>query len=47
MQMDDDSTLADLRRYDLLVFGGWNTMTPHVKDVLERYVMAGGRRPSP
>ena len=42
MQMDDDSTLADLRRYDLLVFGGWNTMTPHVKDVLERYVMAGG-----
>ena len=42
MQMDDDSTLADLRRYDLLVFGGWNTMTPHVKDVLERYVMSGG-----
>ena len=42
MQIDDDSTLADLRRYDLLVFGGWNTMTPHVKDVLERYVTAGG-----
>ncbi|MBR4260290.1 MAG: hypothetical protein IKQ17_14765 [Kiritimatiellae bacterium] len=42
MQIDDESTLADLRRYDLLVFGGWNTMTPHVKDVLERYVKGGG-----
>ncbi len=41
-QIDDDSTLADLRRYKLLVFAGWNTMTPHVKDVLERYVSAGG-----
>ena len=41
-QIDDDSTLADLRRYKLLVFAGWNTMTPHVKDVLERYVEAGG-----
>ena len=42
MQIDDESTLADLRRYDLLVFGGWNTMTPSVKDLLERYVRAGG-----
>jgi len=42
MQIDDESTLADLKRYDLLVFGGWNTMTPHVKDVLERYVKGGG-----
>lgn len=42
MQVDDESTLADLRRYELLVFGGWNTMTPHVKDVLERYVRGGG-----
>jgi len=42
MQIDDDSSIADLRRYDLLVFGGWNTMTPHVKDVLERYVHGGG-----
>ena len=42
MQIDDDSAVADLRRYDLLVFGGWNTMTPHVKDVLERYVLGGG-----
>lgn len=42
MQIDDESTLADLSRYDLLVFGGWNTMTPHVKDVLERYVKGGG-----
>ena len=42
MQIDDDSTLKDLARYELLVFGGWNTMTPHVKDVLERYVKNGG-----
>ena len=42
MQIDDDSSIADLKRYDLLVFGGWNTMTPHVKDLLERYVNAGG-----
>ena len=42
MQIDDESTIADLVRYDLLVFGGWNTMTPHVKDVLERYVKGGG-----
>lgn len=42
MQIDDESTLGDLKRYELLVFGGWNTMTPHVKDVLERYIKAGG-----
>ncbi len=42
MQIDDESTVADLRRYALLTFGGWNTMTPHVKDVLERYVREGG-----
>jgi len=42
MQIDDDSSIADLGRYDLLVFGGWNTMTPHVKSLLERYVNAGG-----
>ena len=42
MQVDDESTVADLRRYALLAFGGWNTMTPHVKDVLERYVQEGG-----
>ena len=28
MNVDDESTLADLKRYDLLVFGGWNTMMP-------------------
>ena len=42
MQIDDDSSIADLKRYDLLVFGGWNTMTPHVKNLLECYVNAGG-----
>lgn len=42
MQIDDESTLADLARYALVVFGGWNTMTEPVKDLLERYVRAGG-----
>ena len=42
MQIDDDSTLADLSRYEVLAFGGWNTMTPHIRDVLERYVESGG-----
>ncbi len=42
MNVDDESTLADLRRYDLLVFGGWNTMMPLQKDVLQRYVENGG-----
>ena len=40
--VDDETTLADLRRYDLLVFGGWNTMMPLERDVLERYVENGG-----
>ena len=42
VNVDDETTLADLRRYDLLVFGGWNTMMPLEKDVLERYVKNGG-----
>lgn len=42
MNVDDESTLADLKRYDLLVFGGWNTMMPLQKDVLQRYVENGG-----
>ena len=42
VNVDDETTLADLCRYDLLVFGGWNTMMPQEKDVLERYVKNGG-----
>ena len=42
MNVDDETTLKDLKRYDLLVFGGWNTMMPLEKDVLERYVKNGG-----
>jgi hypothetical protein len=42
MQVDDESTIADLRRYDLLVFGGWNTMYAPIRDLLERYVKEGG-----
>ena len=42
VNIDDETTIADLRRYDLVVFGGWNTMMPLEKDVLERYVKEGG-----
>jgi hypothetical protein len=42
MQVDDESTIADLRRYDLLVYGGWNTMYEPIRDLLERYVKQGG-----
>lgn len=42
MNVDGESTIADLRRYDLLVFGGWNTMTELARDLLERYVREGG-----
>ncbi len=34
--------IADLRRYDLIVFGGWNTVLPAQRDVLERYIKQGG-----
>ena len=42
VNVDDETTRADLRRYELLVFGGWNTMTPQQRDVLEGYVKSGG-----
>ena len=42
MNVDDDSMVADLRRYDLLVYGGWNTMDAQIRDLLERYVKQGG-----
>ena len=42
MNVDDESTIADLRRYELLVFGGWNTVVPAQRDLLERYVKEGG-----
>ena len=42
MNVDDESTIADLRRYDLLVYGGWNTMDAQIRDLLERYVKQGG-----
>ena len=42
MNVDDESTIADLRRYELLVFGGWNTVVPAQRDLLERYVKQGG-----
>ena len=40
--VDDMTRLDDLERYKLLVFGGWNTMTPHSKKVLEKWIEDGG-----
>ncbi len=40
--VDEQSRLSDLSRYSLVVFGGWNTMTPRARDVLERWVENGG-----
>ncbi len=42
VSVDDEARLADLTRYDLLVYGGWNTMTPHIKRVLAKWVREGG-----
>lgn len=40
--VDDQSRPRDLARYSLLVFGGWNTMTPRARDVLLDWVKKGG-----
>ena len=40
--VDDMVRLDDLKRYSLIVFGGWNTMTPHSKKTLEKWIEKGG-----
>jgi len=40
--VDDQSRVADLVRYSLVVFGGWNTMTKNAKKVLEDWMAKGG-----
>ncbi|MDO4583555.1 MAG: hypothetical protein Q4D62_05570 [Planctomycetia bacterium] len=40
--MDDFITLEELRRYQLLIFTGWNSMTKRQFDLLVRYVEEGG-----
>jgi len=42
MQIDDKSTAKELARYKLLVYAGWNTMTPKVRAVLVAWVKKGG-----
>ena len=40
--VDDQTRLADLSRYSLLAFGGWNTMTKRQASLIEKWVAAGG-----
>lgn len=42
VNVDDDTTAAELSRYDLLVFGGWNTMTPKLFAALAEWTRGGG-----
>jgi|GEM_PF-1849621 len=40
--IDDLSRLEDLTRYSLLIYGGWNSMTPKIFCLLSDYVQLGG-----
>ncbi len=40
--VDDQTRLADLSRYSLIVFGGWNTMTKNGRALLEKWMEQGG-----
>ncbi len=40
--IDDLTRLEDLSRYELIVYGGWNSMDPRIFRLLQRYVEAGG-----
>ncbi len=42
VSVDEEVRLSDLTRYKLLVYAGWNTMTPHIKNVLAQWVRGGG-----
>lgn len=42
MNVDDDLTVEQLKRYLLVAFGGWNTMTPKIASTLRKYVAEGG-----
>ncbi len=37
-----DSPVDDLRRYDVIIFLGWNTMTPEIYQNLKEFVSNGG-----
>lgn len=40
--VDDESRLSDVRRYRLLVYGGWNLMTPTAVRTLDKFTSGGG-----
>lgn len=40
--VDDMLTVEKLRRYRLVAFGGWNSMTPTIAKTLQDYVQQGG-----
>lgn len=40
--VDDESRYADVSRYDYLVFGGWNLMTPTAIRTLDKFTANGG-----
>lgn len=42
INIDDNTTVAELARYRLVAFGGWNTMTPAIAAVLKDYAAQGG-----
>ena len=42
VQVDDEVCRRDLARYDLLMYAGWNTMTPRILRVLADWVRRGG-----
>ena len=42
VNVDDDLTAAQLSRYKVVAFCGWNTMTPKIAAALREYVERGG-----
>ena len=42
VNIDSEGRLSDLSRYELLVYAGWNTMTPEIMGLLREYVDQGG-----
>ena len=42
VQVDDEVRPGDIDRYDLLIYAGWNTMTPNILRVLSDWVRRGG-----
>lgn len=40
--IDENTRPEDLARYSLILYGGWNTMTPRIAEILNQYVENGG-----